>query len=66
MIKNNERSHLIVLPYHVNKEFFIMIYDLVKKKEENFIYLGDSDAIYKIQHYYNPSKKNSYITRLLY
>ena len=58
IIKNNERLYQIAFSYlDYNKNFFIMIYDLFKKKEENFIHIGHGNNICKIQHYYNPSKK---------
>ena len=51
MIKNNERLYQIA--YAIEGALFI--YDLVKKKNENIIYLGFE--IKKLQHYYNPSNK---------
>ena len=51
MIKNNERLYQIA--YDIGDVLFI--YDFVKKKNENTIYLGFE--IKKLQHYYNPSNK---------
>ena len=57
MIKNNER--LYQMAYVKRTSNYITIYDLVKKKVENKIFINYN--IGKIQHYYNSSNKNHYL-----
>ena len=58
MIKNNERLYQMAFSnYFAPYKSYIMIYDLIKRKEENIIYICKNKGINKLQHYYNPSNK---------
>ena len=56
IIKNNKRLYQMTGSFNNNSKYYIIIYDLVNKKRENLIYIGDA-YINKIKHYYNPSDK---------
>ena len=61
MIKNNERLYQMAYVKRTCSSYqnYIIIYDLVKKKVENKIFIYYD--IHKIQHYYNSSNKNHYL-----
>jgi hypothetical protein len=57
IIKNNKRLYQMTGSFNNNSKYYIIIYDLVNKKRENLIYIGENAYINKIKHYYNPSDK---------
>ena len=57
IIKNNKRLYQMTGSFNKNSKYYIIIYDLVNKKRENLIYIGENVYINKIKHYYNPSDK---------
>ena len=56
IIKNNKTLYQMTGSFNNNSKYYIIIYDLVNKKRENLIYIGET-YINKIKHYYNPSDK---------